>query len=190
MSFDPVIQRVCHFSFLLSLAISNPKFSVVKLICLQIINDEDGGIHKRYASPSLRERGVQLSRAPSHATTQLPGYGTSAIVAMDKSATIPSEPSLSSTTLLLSQSKTFGKSSERSLESVLNASKQKVSAIESLLKGVSISDKQNFSVARSTSLDLGSKDNLFENLLVLPSLASGEGSEQLQQPILSLALLL
>ncbi|XP_020083722.1 CLIP-associated protein isoform X2 [Ananas comosus] len=110
MSFDPVIQR--------------------------IINDEDGGIHKRYASPSLRERGAQLSRTPSHATTQLPGYGTSAIVAMDKSATIPSEPSLSSTTLLLSQSKTFGKSSERSLESVLNASKQKVSAIESLLKGV------------------------------------------------------
>ncbi|XP_072956983.1 CLIP-associated protein [Typha angustifolia] len=130
LSFDPVIQR--------------------------IINDEDGGMHKRYASPSLRDKGMQLSRAPSHASaTNVPGYGTSAIVAMDKSATVATEASLSSSSLLLSQSKTRGKSSERSLESVLNSSKQKVSAIESLLKGVSTLDKQNFSIARSTSLDLG-----------------------------------
>uniref|UniRef100_A0A804RGB5 TOG domain-containing protein n=1 Tax=Zea mays TaxID=4577 RepID=A0A804RGB5_MAIZE len=46
------------------------------------------------------------------------------------------------------------RSSERSLESVLSSSKEKVSAIESLLKGVSMSG-QNFSAARSTSLDLG-----------------------------------
>jgi CLIP-associating protein 1/2 len=38
---------------------------------------------------------------------------------------------------------------------VLNSSKEKVSAIESLLKGASISDRQNLSTARSTSLDLG-----------------------------------
>ncbi|CAL9076317.1 unnamed protein product [Musa textilis] len=129
LSFDPVIQR--------------------------IINEEDGGMHKRYASPSLRERGVQFSRAPSQASSaNVVGYGTSAIVAMDKSATISTGTSLSSASLL-SQSKTLGKSSERSLESVLHASKQKVSAIESLLKGVSISEKHNFTSARSTSLDLG-----------------------------------
>ncbi|PAN39004.1 hypothetical protein PAHAL_7G213300 [Panicum hallii] len=129
MSFDPAIQR--------------------------IINDEDGGVHKRYASPSLRDRVAQPSRASSHASgTLVPGYGTSAIVAMDKSAAISSDSSFSSNSLRLSQSKTIGRSSERSLESVLNSSKEKVSAIESLLKGVSISG-QNFSTARSTSLDLG-----------------------------------
>ncbi|AQK44687.1 CLIP-associated protein [Zea mays] len=129
MSFDPAIQR--------------------------IINDEDGGVHKRYASPSLRDRVVQPSRASSHSSgTHVPGYGTSAIVAMDKSAAISSDSSFPSNTLRLSQSKTIDRSSERSLESVLSSSKEKVSAIESLLKGVSMSG-QNFSAARSTSLDLG-----------------------------------
>ena len=132
---------------------------------LQIINDEDGGVHKRYASPSLRDRVAQPSRAPSHASgTHVPGYGTSAIVAMDKSAAISSDSSFSSNSLRLSQSKTIGRSSERSLESVLNSSKEKVSAIESLLKGVSISG-QNFSSARSTSLDLGIVKLLSRKLL-------------------------
>uniref|UniRef100_A0A0E0NHT7 TOG domain-containing protein n=2 Tax=Oryza rufipogon TaxID=4529 RepID=A0A0E0NHT7_ORYRU len=127
MSFDPAVQR--------------------------IINDEDGGLQKRYPSPSLREKGVQLSRASSHASgTHLAGYSTSAIVAMDKSAAISSESSLSSRSLL-SQSKKIGRTAERSIESVLSSSKQKVSAIESLLKGVS--GRQNFSAMRSTSLDLG-----------------------------------
>ncbi|KAJ6843114.1 CLIP-associated protein [Iris pallida] len=130
LSFDPVIQR--------------------------IINDENGGPHKRYASPSLRERGVQLSRASSYApTSSVPGYGTSAIVAMDKSSSIASGTSLSSSSLLLAQTKPLGNASERSLESMLHASKQKVSAIESLLRGVNISGKQKSSLTHSTSLDLG-----------------------------------
>ncbi|KAK1290925.1 CLIP-associated protein [Acorus calamus] len=125
-SFDPVIQR--------------------------IINDEDGGIHRRYASPSLRERGVQLSHAPSNAPlSNIPGYGTSAIVAMDKSASISSGTSISSGSYFTSHAKSLGKGSERTLESMLHSSKQKVSAIESLLKG----DKYSSSLARSTSLDLG-----------------------------------
>ncbi|KAM3388111.1 hypothetical protein ACQJBY_010718 [Aegilops geniculata] len=129
MQFDPAIQRT--------------------------INDEDG-VHKRYASPSLREKVLQPSRTLSHASgTHMPGYGTSAIVAMDKSAAISSDSSLPSNHLRLSQSKTTSRVSDRSLESVLSSSKEKVSAIESLLKGVSISDRHNFSVARSTSLDLG-----------------------------------
>ncbi|KAG8071455.1 hypothetical protein GUJ93_ZPchr0006g44838, partial [Zizania palustris] len=110
VSFDPAIQRT--------------------------INDEDGGMHKRYPSPSLREKGAQLSRVSSHASgTHFTGYNTSVIVAMDKSAALSSESSLSSSSLLLSQSKTIGRSTERSIESVLSSSKQKVSAIESLLKG-------------------------------------------------------
>ncbi|XP_048558228.1 CLIP-associated protein-like isoform X2 [Triticum urartu] len=133
MQFDPAIQRT--------------------------INDEDG-VHKRYASPSLREKVLQPSRTSSHASgTHMPGYGTSAIVAMDKSAAISSDSSLPSNNLRLSQSKTTSRVSDRSLESVLSSSKEKVSAIESLLKGVSISDRQNFSVARSTSLDLAPASN-------------------------------
>jgi CLIP-associating protein 1/2 len=47
---------------------------------------------------------------------------------------------------------------------VLNSSKEKVSAIESLLKGASISG-QNFSAARSSSLDLGMFKVLSRTLL-------------------------
>ncbi|XP_020529249.1 CLIP-associated protein isoform X2 [Amborella trichopoda] len=133
LSFDPVIQR--------------------------IINEEDGGIHRRYASPSLRERGVQQLRVPSQppALSNLPGYGTSAIVAMDRSASIAaSGPSLSSGSALVSQMKPQGKGTERSLESVLQASKQQVSAIESMLRGLDISEKQNsLSTSCPSSLDLG-----------------------------------
>ncbi|CAN6273486.1 unnamed protein product [Urochloa humidicola] len=118
MSFDPSIQR--------------------------IVNDEDGGKHKQHPSPSLHERGVQLSRASSHTGGNHFGYGTSAIVAMDKGSS-----------LLLSQSKKIGRSAERSIENVLSSSKQKVSAIESLLNGVSVSDRHNFSDIQSTGLDHG-----------------------------------
>ncbi|KAH0451999.1 hypothetical protein IEQ34_019298 [Dendrobium chrysotoxum] len=130
LSFDPAIQR--------------------------LINDEDGGIHKRYASPLLRDRGLQPSRVPSHAVTvNVPGFSTSAIVAMDRSSSVTSGMSLSTGTHALSQTKLREKGSERSLESMLQASKQKVSAIESLLRGVSLSDKQRNSSTQSTSLDLG-----------------------------------
>ncbi|KAF8392084.1 hypothetical protein HHK36_022425 [Tetracentron sinense] len=130
LSFDPVIQR--------------------------IINEEDGGMHRRYASPSLHERGLQMSRTSSQTPTpsNLPGYGTSAIVAMDRSASLPAGTSLSSG-LLLPQTKSLGKGTERSLQNVLHASKQKVTAIESMLRGLDISEKHNSSTLHSTSLDLG-----------------------------------
>ncbi|XP_022758590.1 CLIP-associated protein-like isoform X2 [Durio zibethinus] len=123
-SFDPVIQR--------------------------IINEEDGGMHRRHASPSLYDRNIQMSfTSQTSAASNLPGYGMSAIVAMDRTSSLLSGTSLSSG-LNLSRSKALGKGAERTLESVLHASKQKVSAIESMLRGLDISEKQ-----RSTSLDLG-----------------------------------
>ncbi|KAL6968088.1 hypothetical protein U1Q18_033891 [Sarracenia purpurea var. burkii] len=129
VSFDPIIQRV--------------------------INDEDGGMHRRHASPSVRERSSQITSAPqTFAPSIVPGYGTSAIVAMDRSSSLSSGTSLSSG-LLLSQSKPVGKGAERSLESMLHASKQKVTAIESLLRGLDASEKHNPSTLRSSSLDLG-----------------------------------
>ncbi|KAL2510989.1 CLIP-associated protein [Abeliophyllum distichum] len=107
-------------------------------------------MHRRHASPSLRERNSHTSFASqTSAPSNIPGYGTSAIVAMDRSASLPSGTSLSSG-LLLSQAKSVGKPTERSLESVLHASKQKVTAIESMLRGLDISEK-----SRSSSLDLG-----------------------------------
>lgn len=93
---------------------------------------------------------MQLSRASSHASGNHFGYGTSPIVAMDKSAAISSQSSPLSSSLLLS-----GRSAERSIEGVLNSSKHKVSATESLLKGVSMSDQNNFSAVHLTSLNLG-----------------------------------
>ncbi|KAL9228289.1 hypothetical protein vseg_003884 [Gypsophila vaccaria] len=126
LSFDPVIQR--------------------------IINEEDGGLHRRHASPSVRERNISLM-PQSSASSNLPGYGTSAIVAMDKSATLSSRASVSSG-MMLSQSKSLDKGHDRSLESVLSSSKEKVSAIENLLRGLDMSSKHNSSI-KSSSLDLG-----------------------------------
>ncbi|KAI3449855.1 hypothetical protein Pfo_006520 [Paulownia fortunei] len=124
LSFDPVVQRV--------------------------INDEDGGINRRHASPSVRERSSNMSfTSQTSAPSNIPGYGTSAIVAMDRTASVPSGSSLTSG-LLLSQAKSVGKGTERSLESVLHSSKQKVTAIESMLRGLDKSEK-----SRSSSLDLG-----------------------------------
>ncbi|KAL6502938.1 hypothetical protein OROHE_024106 [Orobanche hederae] len=123
-SFDPVVQRV--------------------------INDEGGGMHRRHASPSIREPSSTMpfsSHTP--APSNIPGYGTSAIVAMDRSASLSSGTSLTSG-LLFSQAKPASKGTERSLESVLHSSKQKVTAIESMLRGLDISGK-----SRSSSLDLG-----------------------------------
>ncbi|XP_047940470.1 CLIP-associated protein [Salvia hispanica] len=124
MSFDPVVQRV--------------------------INDEDGGMHRRHASPSIREISSNMSFSTHTSTpSNIPGYGTSAIVAMNRSGSISSGTSLTSG-LLLSQAKSMGKGAERSLESVLHSSKQKVTAIESMLRGMDISER-----GRSSSLDLG-----------------------------------
>lgn len=122
---------------------------------MQLINEEDGGIHRRHASPSIRERGALLSlSSQASAPSSLPGYGTSAIVAMDRSSSLSSGVSVSSG---ITQVKSLGKGAERSLESVLHASKQKVTAIESMLRGLDLSDKHNSAAFRSSSLDLGTK---------------------------------
>ncbi|WOG95005.1 hypothetical protein DCAR_0314307 [Daucus carota subsp. sativus] len=124
-------------------------FSCFDPVIQRLINDEDGGMHRRHASPALRERSSQISTNPQiSVSSTLAGYGTSAIVAMDRKASVNSGPSFSSG--LFSSQASVGKSTERSLESVLNASKQKVTAIESMLRGLDISEK-----GRSVSLDLG-----------------------------------
>ncbi|KAK1408570.1 hypothetical protein QVD17_40456 [Tagetes erecta] len=125
-------------------------FSSFDSVIQRIINDEDGGMNRRHASPSLRDRNPQTSlNSPSSlSSSSLAGYGTSAIVAMDRNASLPSVASHSSG-LFSSQSKAISKDTERSLESVLHASKQKVTAIESMLRGL------DSGRVRSSSLDLG-----------------------------------
>ncbi|KAL8254487.1 hypothetical protein R6Q59_032708 [Mikania micrantha] len=112
-SFDPVIQR--------------------------IVNDEDSGIRRRHASPSLRERNppTSLNTHNPSSSSSLVGYGTSAIVAMDRNASLLSAASHSSE-LFSSQSKSISNGTERSLESVLHASNQKVTAIETMLRGIDL----------------------------------------------------
>lgn len=129
----------------------------------RLINEEEGGIHKRYASPSIRDRAALPLRNPvstntniqSLATSTVPGYGTSAIVAMDRSASLSSGPSLPMHgSSLASQRKHSEHVPERSLESVLQASKQQVSAIESMLRGLDSSDKGSGStITRPTFKD-------------------------------------
>ncbi|XP_023759265.1 CLIP-associated protein [Lactuca sativa] len=124
-------------------------FSLFDPVIQRIINDEDGGMHRRHASPVVRERTPQTS-SHNNSTSTLSGYGTSAIVAMDRNASLPSAPSPSlSSSLFSSQPKSMSKAPERSLESVLHASKQKVTAIESMLRGL------DSGRVRSSSLDLG-----------------------------------
>lgn len=108
-------------------------------------------MHRRHASPSLRDRNPQTPHNTQNtASSNLAGYGTSAIVAMDRNASLPSASVASlSSGLYSSQSKTTNKTTERSLESVLHASKQKVTAIESMLRGL------DSGRVRSSSLDLG-----------------------------------
>lgn len=111
-------------------------------------------MHRRHASPSLHDKSSQVSLNPqTPAPSNLSGYGTSAIVAMDKSSSLASGVSPSSG-LLFSQSKAVGQGTDRSLESVMQSSKQKVTAIESMLRGLDTS-KKHISTRRSSSLDLG-----------------------------------
>ena len=113
-------------------------------------------MHRRHASPSVRDRGALMPiTSQASAPSNLTGYGTSAIVAMDRSSSLSSGTSIASG--VLSQAKSLGKGTERSLESVLHASKQKVTAIESMLRGLDLSDKHGSSALRSSSLGLGTK---------------------------------
>ncbi|KAK7840615.1 clip-associated protein [Quercus suber] len=153
----PEIQRSADlYEDLLRCCVADAMSEVIifGILLIFIINEEDGGIHRRHASPSVRDRGALTSfTSQSSAPSNLAGYGTSAIVAMDRSSSLQSGTSLS--VGLLSQTKSLSKGTERSLESVLHASKQKVSAIESMLRGLDLSEKHNSSTLRSSSLDLG-----------------------------------
>lgn len=120
-------------------------------LCMQVINDEDGGILKKYDHFAAQDAGF----------THLICHSTSLPIFSADHSTIPSGLPNSSngthttsmngynTTLVSkSASSTLQRKStkgvpERSLESVLQANQQQVNAIETILKGVAVEDRES-----------------------------------------------
>ncbi|KAH7387488.1 hypothetical protein KP509_16G025400 [Ceratopteris richardii] len=104
----------------------------------RLIIEEEGGLHKRYASPSLRDLNTHQMKhstigagtQSASAGSQLVSFGATPIVAMDRTGS------------MITNSKA---APERSLESVLHASQQQVNAIETMLKGMDIVEKTDLS---------------------------------------------
>ena len=135
---------------------------------MQLINEEEGGIHKRYASPLLRDRTTQQQKHSSavagvtqsaSAGSQLVTVGPTPIVPMERTSSIlPAQRA----------------PADRSLESVLQASQQQVNAIETMLKGMDVSEKNDLSSGRTNGKDQGDKlhryffiTNIYECILAL-----------------------
>lgn len=118
----------------------------------QLINEEDGGFHKRYASPAVRERGSyqhQQLRQP----TAMPATQPTIVRGSAMSSYGPNDRNLnmiSGAGSGLLQRKSAEAAPERSIESVLQASQQHVNAIETMLRGVDIEDKGVFAAAAQT----------------------------------------
>jgi CLIP-associating protein 1/2 len=153
-AFDPVTQRVScmtHglsknlgpqmlFLFSLQIVSHNPFPS-----SLQVINDEDGGILKKYGhstvhdthqfrnSTGLPTLATSHSTSSSGVSNSLNGLPTASVNGYN---TNPASRSASS----ILQRKSSEGAPERSLQSVLQASQQQVNAIETMLKGVAVDD--------------------------------------------------
>ncbi|XVF29197.1 hypothetical protein REPUB_Repub15cG0099500 [Reevesia pubescens] len=122
----------------------------------RIINDEDGALHRRHPSPSVRGRDIRKSHKAFQAptSTNLPGPGTSLVTTMDRNRAIAAGTTLSSGPFS-SEVKSHGNGTERSFENMPRANKQRVSAIQNLLAGLDTSEKLKFQKNQSASLDLG-----------------------------------
>lgn len=113
---------------------------------LQVINDEDGGILKKYGHSTVHDShqfrnstGVP-TLAASHSS--LPsGLSNSSNGTQTATMNGYNNPLRPTSTL---QRKTSEGAPERSLQSVLQASQQQVNAIESMLKGVSVDDQGSY----------------------------------------------
>lgn len=155
-AFDPVTQRVSCMTCDL------PKISLTKCpnalpislqsaYCnafpsLQVINDEDGGILKKYGHSTVhdthqfRNSTGLPTLATSHSTTSSGlSYSSNGLQTASMNGYNTNPVSRLSSTVL--QRKSSEGAHERSLQSVLQASQQQVNAIESMLKGVSVDDQ-------------------------------------------------
>ncbi|KAL2629963.1 hypothetical protein R1flu_014649 [Riccia fluitans] len=120
----------------------------------RLLNEEEGGFQKRYASPSVRDRGSyghqnplrQSSTVPIpaivHHTTNSSGsgqYSNSSAMAADRNASVFA--GLGALHLSSSyQRKSADLGADRTLE-VLQASQEQVNAIESMLRGADMNEK-------------------------------------------------
>ncbi|KAJ7565995.1 hypothetical protein O6H91_02G084300 [Diphasiastrum complanatum] len=124
-SFDPVIQR--------------------------LILEEDGGFHKRYASPSVRDKGAQQARnATSHSINVVPqstapsgtpiSFSTPASTDVDRNSNHVGLGPARIRNSSLDQKNLNEHAPERTLESILQSSQQQVNAIESMLRGLDLAE--------------------------------------------------
>lgn len=119
--------------------------------CIQVINDEDGGILKKYGHAAIfdassthqfrHSTGLPILAAghspiPSGLPHSSNGNHTSSISGHN------TNPVSRSASNILQRKSTEG-APERSLESVLQASQQQVNAIETILKGVAVEDRDS-----------------------------------------------
>ena len=110
---------------------------------LQVINDEDGGILKKYGHSTVHDTRTSTglsTLATSHITTSSSGLSNSLnghpTASINGYNTNPASRSASG----ILQRKSSEGAPERSLQSVLQASQQQVNAIETMLKGVAVDD--------------------------------------------------
>lgn len=85
-SFSFNIQRVYRLHSSQSYEWPLHKYLLVMAInAVQIIDEEDGGFHRRYSSSSIHDKTSKMALTHAAPRKTLPGYGTSAIVAIDRS---------------------------------------------------------------------------------------------------------
>ncbi|KAL3687778.1 hypothetical protein R1sor_014087 [Riccia sorocarpa] len=120
----------------------------------RLLNEEEGGFQKRYASPSVRDRGSHGHQNPLRHSSTVPiapivhqsitpsgsgGYSNSSVTSADRNGN--AFAGLGALHLTNSyQRKSAELATERTLE-VLQASQEQVNAIESMLRGVDMNEK-------------------------------------------------
>lgn len=180
----------CSFNSLVNLSVSLQLEYSNAVPFLQVINDEDGGILKKYGHSTVHDT-HQFRNSPGIPFRNSTGIPALAIThntissglsnssnglqtaSMNGYSTNPvSRPSSS-----ILQRKTSEGPPERSLQSVLQASQQQVNAIESMLKGVSVDDQGSYYSNSQASGKYSSQQRLcpifqplnFSYLCALPS---------------------
>lgn len=158
-AFDPVTQRVscmtCELPEISLIKCPNGLPVSLQISCcnafpsLQVINDEDGGILKKYGhstvhdSNQFRNSSGIPTLATSHSTASSGLSNSSNGLQAPSMNGYNNNPASRPSSSILQRKPSEG-APERSLQSVLQASQQQVNAIESMLKGVSVDDQGSY----------------------------------------------
>ncbi|CAM6093819.1 unnamed protein product [Calypogeia fissa] len=117
----------------------------------RLLNEEDGGFQKRYASPLVRERGSHVQHQQLGQSANFPVASGSHVAVNHPAMSFASTTGSAGRTLSefgsyamnnSQQKKSVELRVERSLDSLLQASQQQVNAIENMLRGVEMGEKR------------------------------------------------